>query len=174
MWWLLACTSLRGPEGPETLRAALSFDSSYLLLANSYLSCDEMEPDDPKTIEDEAAISIAYRNAQIASAFSREGAFLVAFEYPGDGTWEIGKEASAAWYYVEEAIRFGQDGMIASYLPSEVQKDLQVPAGSLSVKDGQGTFDLEEKGIQGRFLAEPCENEVFRQQLWSQLLQFSL
>lgn len=177
MLLLLGCApSFVGPAGPETLRAALIFEEDghpWVLLANSYLPCDGETEDDPRTVEDEEAIAIAYRSAQVATALTREGALVVALGLPGDGSWEVGKEATGAWYYVEEAMRYGQDGMIATYLPTVVQQQMEVARGSADLEEGEGSFAFEESGVSGSFSATICEDVVLRQQLWSKLTELS-
>lgn len=127
-------------QGPEPVRTALYFApdtslplasyglrSSYLILANSTVPCEPAEVEDaPATAADESLAARAYWEAQLATAFAREGALVVAMvlavgpeedwlgRYPlQSDAWELdgmgeyvaedGRVAAGGWYRVDEA-----------------------------------------------------------------------
>lgn len=208
---LAGCTDvLRSPTGTETLRGGLWFDevlddtsgqthASLLLLANSPLPCNpEAVADDPDTTDDEAASAQVYWQGQIASALTREHAFVVAIEllshstvwtgtYDVDNTTVYNAVASlnassnpawAFWFQIQEATLDDNDGFFYTYIPTLVAYDNAVPApGTVNVEeDGDrldGDFLFSADHVSGTFGVERCDNQSLYNQLWQYLLNIS-
>lgn len=201
LWSLLACTgTFHTEEGPDEVRSALWFDvttlegiedpavprQSLLLLLNSTLPCRapevENDPDTPDV--DEAAAAVRYWQAQLYTAFSREGALAVAmglytyepewtgeysfyantFAHATDRLREESRVAYGAWYRVDEAALIEADGVYYVYEPTRVTPGVGVedPAWVRVTTRGDahlaGQFSFTPTELSGTFRAEACDN----------------
>lgn len=184
--------TLRTPDGADRVRGALWFEApdaapglhaAVVLVTNSRLPCAAPEvEDDPDTPDDEAAAARIYWSGEVVSAFTREGAVVVAMVLytrlsdwdgayavsadPQSGdAWSASRAASAAWYEVQEAELVGVDGLFYQYSPTLLQYDDPVDApGDIEVAvDGEtmeGTFSFLSSDVSGRFQADTCDNEA--------------
>lgn len=208
---LVGCTDvLRTPTGDETLRGALWFEdvldagstqthASLLILSNSSLPCNaDTVEDDPDTTEDEAASAQIFWQGQIASAFTREGAFLVAIEllshstewsgsYEIDDTTIFNPTAALAlmpnpawgvWFQIQEATLEDTDGFFYTYTPTLVEYDSAVaPPGTVNAEAGddhiEGDFTFDADHVSGTYGADRCDNTALYNQLWQYVLNVS-
>lgn len=176
--WLIGCIGrVWTDQGAEPLHAALMMpygEQKLVALANSYASCASTETDNPHTQADEAAIGAAWWAGELRTALSREGALIVILMLPGPGDWQIGTEASAAWYRVDEAMMLGQNGMIATYTPTEITLDTDVSEGSIQLDEsGEGEFQLL-NGPEGNFKAESCDNPLLLSLVTTAIINFAV
>ena len=199
--WLVVLTgcmgTLRSAEGPDEIRGALWFAGregalngtsigsgddtpveALTLLANSTLPCraDDVA-DDPETGIDEAAAAKSYWQAQVAAAFTREGAILVllgAYTWSDSLTGDYAVSASAlenhlddlateprvgfgAWMRVNEAKVDDSTGLFYSYTDTDV--DFDPGAGSSSTLSldvlGQPATLADAETMTGQFDLQP-------------------
>ncbi len=197
---LVGCMGhLKSSEGSDEVRGALWFagreavlngteapgdatDTPYemmVLVANSQLPCapDDVE-DDPATGLDEAAAAETFWQAQVSSAFAREGAIVVLL---GLYTWSDGLTgdyaitadalqdhlallASAprvgfgAWMRVNEAAVDQSDGLFYTYTDTDVDYEAAAGVGSAASVDVLGAPDDEladGERLKGNFNLEP-------------------
>lgn len=164
-------------QGAEPLHAALMMpygEQKLVALANSYASCESTETDNPRTQADEAAIGAAWWAGELRTALSREGALVVILILPGPGDWQIGTQASAAWYRVDEAMMLGQNGLIASYTPTELTLETDVAGGTIHLNDtAEGDFQLL-NGPEGNFKAENCDNPLLLSLVTTAIINFAV
>lgn len=213
MWFLMACAgTFHAPDGPEPVRSAVWFDvngmngiedprvprEALLLLLNSTVPCEVPDTeDDPRTgTVDEAAAAEQYWQAQVGSAFTREGALAVAlglFTYEGDweGRYDIDATALSdavtllggtsrvgygAWYRVDESVVEDSDGVYFTYTPVDFAYDPAVAAPAwinVSERDDTlvGNFSFTPTELSGSFRAEPCDNQDLLDILLAQIVR---
>jgi len=213
VWTLLACTgTFHTDQGPDAVRSALWFDvttlegvedpavprQSLLLLLNSTLPCraEDVE-NDPATADiDEAAAATRYWQAQLYTAFSREGALAVAIAlytyepdwsgeysfYPNtftraaDRLAEESRVAYGAWYRVDEAALLEADGVYYLYEPTQVTPGIGVDDPAWAVVDARGDdqlagqFSFTPTELSGTFRAEACDNGVLLDAVVAQIV----
>jgi hypothetical protein len=184
--------TLRSDEGADRVRSALWFSGNadgptetLVLIANSALPCaPEDTTDDPETGLDEQAAALQYWNAQVASAFSREGAIVVmlglyTWTPAVEGDYALTEEGLAqhlslleasprvgfgAWLKVIESEVTETNGIFSNTTATEVDFDAAAASPShatLDERDGErlsGEFALEPAGVAGSFHAEQCSN----------------
>jgi hypothetical protein len=211
---LLACNGTFHSElGNDAVRTALWFDvnalegvtnpavprENLLLLLNSTVPCRAPEVrNDASTPEvDEAAAAVQYWQAQVYTAFVREGALAVAmglytFEPAWDGRYAFHAEAFTAapdllqsetrvafgaWYRVDEAVLDEANGVFYTYTPTDVQYSPAVDTPAWvnidAHEDGvfSGNFSFTPTELSGTFRAEPCDNRELLDALLAQVVQ---
>ena len=197
---LLGCMgSFHGADGPEPVRSALWFDvndllgdtdphvprQALLLLLNSTLPCEAPAvDDDPATpTVDEAAAAIQFWDAQLSTAFVREGALAVAlglytYEPDWEGDYDLDADAFlgattllsgtsrvgyGAWIRVDEAVVDEADGVYFTYTPTVWSFGASVPAPAwINVREHgttlSGDFSFTPTELSGSFRADKCDN----------------
>lgn len=163
MLWLMACSSTFVlPDGPEPIRAALRFpveEEQWVLLSNSYLACGASVQDRPGTVVDEEASARTWSFEQARSLWTREGAIVVLLRLPGPGAWEIGENAGATWYSVEEAAAASGGGALPANQPTAVDLVLEVAEGQAELEEGgEGSFSFVAPEVRGNFEAGVCDD----------------
>lgn len=189
--------TLRSSEGSDLVRGALWFagregvlngsettgaetpNSVLVLLANSQLPCapDDVE-DDPETGLDEAAAAKEFWQAQVASAFSREGAVVVllglyTWSDALTGDYAVSPDALedhlsllsseprvgfGAWMRVNEAEVDETSGMFYSYVDTDVDFEAgadETSAMSFSVAGGLDHEVRDGERASGDFQLQP-------------------
>lgn len=189
--------TLRSAEGTDLIRGAVWFAGreaelngtatsdtpdtplqTLTLLSNSTLPCEpEQVTDDPETGIDEAAAAQEYWQAQVLSAFTREGAVLVllgAYTWSDalTGDYTVSPEALqdhlallattprvgfGAWMRVNEAAVDESTGMFFSYTDTDIDFDAGAAEGSTLSLAVQGNLDNELGGetLTGDFDLQP-------------------
>lgn len=197
---LIGCLgTLHSSEGSDKVRGALWFagregqlngsevgddatdtpNEGMVLLANSQLPCaPEKLEDDPETGLDEAAASQMFWQAQVQSAFAREGAIIVLL---GLYTWSDGLSGEytisadalqdhltlledtprvgfGAWMRVNEAAVEESNGLFSTYTDTDVDYEAAATTGSAATVDVLGSPDDEVadgERLKGAFNLEP-------------------
>ena len=213
---LVGCSgTFHTDQGQDAVRSALSFDVNALegitnpavprevviLLLNSTVPCraPEVENDPGTTTVDEAAAAAEYWQAQVYSAFSREGALAVAmglytYEPAWDGRYSFHptaftdardllqaetRVAFGSWYRVDEAVVLDAQGVFSTYRPTDISYDAAVsePAWLNLTTSGAGTlsgnFSFTPTELSGTFSAEGCENRELLDALLAQVVQLN-
>ena len=172
---------------PEPRELGLEVDGvSVLVLTNSTLPCRaEVVEDDPNTAIREDDSAATYWRAQLAAAFSREGALSVGFALlvadgaDRTGEYEIDDDviteyveqldqedrvAAASWALVEEAAAGDPNGVLLTSEVEEVRSAERVDSPAtltLEEMDDElvvGRFDFSPTDLSGHFRAEVCDN----------------
>lgn len=212
----LACVgTFQTDDGPDAVRTALYFDVNaaegttnpavpreiIILLLNSTVPCraPEVENDPETDTVDEAAAAVQYWQAQLYSAFSREGALAVAMglytyepDWEGRYTFEADaftnardllesetRVAFGSWYRVDEAVLLEADGVFYTYAATDVSFGAAVadPAW-LNLRAGRngalaGNFSFTPTELSGNFEAVACDNRDLLEALLAQVVQLS-
>lgn len=211
LWALVGCLGrLTTPDGADVVRGALfldiddpTYDGDILVgvVLNSSLPCEpDAAEDDPATpLTDEAAMAEAWWRAQVASAFTREGAVAVGFvllREPGvrwAGRYDLhedtlddparrvdeglGRAGSGFWYRVSEAEVDDRAEVVLTNEPLAYEMDERVAAPARvdvsAREDGvlYGSFDYAPAAFSGSFHARECENQDLRNLLLAELIQ---
>lgn len=172
---LVGCADVLHTErGDEPVRGALWVEGLYanvpeytaLVVANSPLPCaPEAVEDDPATDDvDEAASATTWWQAQVRSAFTREGAVVLWVWFPaGDADPQVVLGASEPGGFgfrwrVEEAALAAREGAVSTWQPTEWQLDsddrgVAVLAGA----DTHMTAEVELGEWSGAWEAERCD-----------------
>lgn len=169
----LGCLGTLSIDGDtERLRTALLItgdsEERWLLVANSTVLCEPEESEnDPRTPVDEVASAKEFWQAQVVAAQTREGAFVTVVRLPSDsGTFELGPwlvgGPAGGWYHVIEAAVTEREELLTTYLPTELESDLEAVGEVTISPDGErfsGTFAYPDDGIEGTFHAEGCGSQ---------------
>ncbi len=213
---LLGCSgTFHTDQGGDAVRSALYFDVNALegitnpevpsevliLLLNSTVPCraPEVENDPATATVDEAAAAVEYWQAQVYSAFSREGALAVAmglytYEPAWDGRYSFHptaftdardllqaetRVAFGSWYRVDEAVLLDSQGVFYTYSPTDISFDAAVgePAWLNLAAQGDdtlsGNFSFTPTELSGNFSAQGCDNRELLDALLAQVVQLN-
>lgn len=211
LWALVGCLgTLTTPDGADVVRGALfldvdtdAYDGEVLLglVFNSSFPCapEDAEDDRGTPLSDEAAMSEAYWRAQLASAFTREGAVVVGFvlfRAPGvhwAGRYDLhedtlddparraeegmGRAAAGFWYRVSEAEVDDRAEVVLTNDPLAYEMDERVASPARVDVTGRdddvlyGTFDYAPAAFSGSFHARECDNGDLRNLLYAELIE---
>lgn len=205
------------PSGPDFVRAAvwlevstpalLAFPDGDVLLGlvlNSDFPCEPEDlRDDPDTEHlDEEEMAELYWDAQLASALTREGAFVAGYllyREPGQvwrGAWDLhedtmfdpqarveadgGRAAAGFWYHVTDAGVDDRDEALLQNETETYEADFQVAAPAWVDIDSteesvlEGAFDYWPAQASGTFHAERCASDRLEGKILAALIELGI